>query len=71
MSATTEPTPATPTTATTQKVAYWRSGLWTDPDTAAFAVEMGEFPGDYRIAEFPADASPELIDSEVLALLAE
>ena len=71
MNETNEPTPATPTTTTTQKVAYWRSGLWTDPDTAAFAVEMGEFPDDYRIAEFPADASPELIDSEVLALLAE
>ena len=70
MNETNEPTPATPTAATTQKVAYWSTGLWTDPDTAAFAVEMGEFPDDYKIAEFPADASPELIDSEIAALLA-
>ena len=70
MNATNEPTPATPTAATTQKVAYWNTGLWTDPDTAAFAVEMGEFPDDYKIAEFPADAPPELIDTEITALLA-
>lgn len=55
----------------TQKVAYWTSGAWTDPDTAALAAELGAFPDDYRIAEFPADADPAFIDSEVLALLGE
>ncbi|EIJ34714.1 hypothetical protein [Thiothrix nivea] len=55
--------------APTQKVAYWPSGLWCDPETAALAAELGEFPADYQIAEFPADADPALIDKEVLQLV--
>lgn len=52
--------------ASTQRVAYWLSGLWCDPETAALASELGEFPADYQIVEFPADADPALIDKEVL-----
>lgn len=53
----------------TQRVAYWLSGLWCDPETAALASELGEFPADYRIAEFPHDLPPEQIDKEVLLLV--
>ncbi|WP_287600607.1 hypothetical protein [Thiothrix sp.] len=58
-------------TATTQKVAYWNNGAWTDPDTAALAVELEAFTDDYQIAEFPIDADPSFIDGEVWALLAK
>ena len=57
------------TETTTQKVAYWPNGLWCSPDTAALAVELGEFPTDYQLAEFPHDLPPEQIDKEVLLLV--
>lgn len=52
-----------------QKIAYWPNGLWVDRETAELAVELADFPSDYRIVEFPAGAPPELIDSEIKALL--
>lgn len=57
------------TETTTKKVAYWRDGFWTDPESASLAVQVGAFSADYRIAEFPADADPALIDKEVLLLV--
>ena len=42
----------------------------TPEETAKRCAEIGAFSSAYRIAEFPTDAPPELIDSEVLALLA-
>lgn len=55
----------------TQKVAYWPNGLWCDPETAALAVDIADFPPDYKIVEFAADADPALIDSEIKALLVQ
>lgn len=54
-----------------QKVAYWPNGLWCDPETAALAVDIADFPSDYKIVEFPADADPAFIDSEIAVLLAQ
>ena len=54
-----------------QRIAYWSDGFHLPEESARLCAEIGAFSNDYRIAEFPPDASPELIDSEVLALLAE
>lgn len=59
------------TNTTTRKVAYWCDGFWTDPESASLAVQIGAFSADYQIAEFPADADPAFIDTEIVALLAQ
>jgi hypothetical protein len=58
-------------TTKTKKVAYWCDGFWTDPESASLAVQVGAFTADYQIAEFPADADPAFIDTEIAVLLAK
>ena len=51
---------------------YWLDGYWiTDKEEADLMDEINAFGSTHGTAFFPADASPELIDTEVLALLAE
>ena len=53
-----------------QRVAYWADGFHRPEESARLCAEIGAFSSDYKIAEFPPDAPPELIDSEIAALLA-
>lgn len=54
-----------------QRIAYWNDGFHLPEESARLCVEVGAFSSDYQIAEFPADAPPELVDSEIAALLSE
>lgn len=50
---------------------YWLDGYWiTDKEEADLMDEINAFGSTHGTAFFPADASPELIDSEIAALLA-
>ena len=53
-----------------QRVAYWADGFHLPEESARLCAEIGAFSSDYKIAEFPPDAPPELIDTEIAALLA-
>lgn len=53
-----------------QRIAYWADGFYLPEESARLCAEIGAFSGDYKIAEFPPDAPPELIDTEIAALLA-
>lgn len=50
---------------------YWLDGYWiTDKEEADLMDEINAFGSTHGTAFFPAYASPELIDSEIAALLA-
>ena len=50
---------------------YWLDGYWiTHKEEAHLMDEINAFGSTHGTAFFPADASPELIDSEIAALLA-
>ena len=52
-------------------VYYWLDGYWiTDKEEADLMDEINAFGSTHGTAFFPSDASPELIDSEIAALLA-
>ena len=64
MTQTTTPQPLKP-------IYYWLDGYWiTDKEEADLMDEINAFGSTHGTALFPADASPELIDSEIAALLA-
>ncbi|HRJ51257.1 MAG TPA: hypothetical protein PLE99_00715 [Candidatus Thiothrix moscowensis] len=54
-----------------QRIAYWADGFHLSEESARLCVDVGAFSADYQIAEFPADADPALIDSEIAALLVQ
>ncbi len=48
-----------------QRIAYWPNGEYTDPDTAELAVEVADYPADFKIVELADDAD---VDAEITAL---
>ncbi|QLQ33932.1 MAG: hypothetical protein HZT40_22495 [Candidatus Thiothrix singaporensis] len=54
-----------------QRIAYWADGFHLPEESARLCAEIGAFSPDYQVVEFPADAAPVLIDSEIKALLAQ
>lgn len=55
----------------TQTIYYWRDGYWiTDKAEAELMDEINAFGCLHKKAEFPADADPAFIDTEIAALLA-
>ncbi|MDD5394429.1 MAG: hypothetical protein PHE17_15545 [Thiothrix sp.] len=55
----------------TQTIYYWRDGYWiTDKAEAELMDEINAFGSQHQWAEFPKDADPALIDTEIAALLA-
>ena len=52
-------------------VYYWLDGYWiTDKEEADLMDEINAFGSTHGTALFPHDAPPELIDTEIAALLA-
>jgi hypothetical protein len=51
-------------------VYYWLDGYWiTDKEEADLMDEINAFGSTHGVAYFPQDAQPELIDSEIRAML--
>lgn len=54
-----------------QRIAYWSDGFHLPEESARLCVEIGAFSYEYQVVEFPADAAPAVIDSEIAALLVQ